>query len=216
MSGKFAILLDAGFVKRKLGSQASPTTAQQVVEFTQKIVNRPELQGCHLHRIYYYDAEPLAGTKPVPLTGPRGENELYDFSNTPLYHSNIALLDELKKQPYFAVRLGEVNFRGWLVKPQKLRPGGTQTNLNVEASDLIPNVQQKGVDMRIGLDIAALSLKEHVDVVVLVTGDSDFVPALKFARREGVQTFLYTLGHKVRPEVFAHTDICIEEGLESL
>lgn len=216
MPRKFALLLDAGFVKRKLGSKDNPTTAQQVIDFTKKIINRPELDGYHLHRIYYYDAEPMASTKAKPLTGPKGEWELYDFSNTPLYHSNMALLEELKRQPYFAIRLGEVNFRGWLVRPQRLKPGGSQTSINVEASDLIPNIQQKGVDMRIGLDIAALTLKTHVDVIALVTGDSDFIPALKFARREGMQTFLYSLGHSIRPEVYGHTDICIEESLDDL
>ena len=39
--------------------------------------------------------------------------------------------------------------------------------------------------MRVGLDIASLTLKKQVEVIVLVTGDSDFVPAMKFARREG-------------------------------
>jgi uncharacterized LabA/DUF88 family protein len=39
--------------------------------------------------------------------------------------------------------------------------------------------------MRIGLDIASMTLKHQVDTLVLVTGDSDFVPAAKLARREG-------------------------------
>jgi uncharacterized LabA/DUF88 family protein len=50
-----------------------------------------------------------------------------------------------------------------------------------------PNIRQKGVDMRIGLDIASLTLKKQVQVIVLVTADSDFIPAMKFARREGAQ-----------------------------
>ena len=50
--------------------------------------------------------------------------------------------------------------------------------------------------MRVGLDIASLTLKKQVDVIVLVTGDSDFVPAMKFARCEGAQLFLVTLGHE--------------------
>lgn len=37
---------------------------------------------------------------------------------------------------------------------------------------------------RATLDIAAIILKGHADVFVLVAGDSDFVPAMKFARRE--------------------------------
>ncbi len=30
-------------------------------------------------------------------------------------------------------------------------------------------------------------MKRHANVIVLVAGDSDFVPAMKFARREGAQ-----------------------------
>jgi len=40
--------------------------------------------------------------------------------------------------------------------------------------------------MRIGLDIASLAYKRQVNQVVLISGDSDFVPAAKLARREGI------------------------------
>ena len=51
--------------------------------------------------------------------------------------------------------------------------------MTIAAADLVPNIQQKGVDMRLGLDIAALTLKAHVGAIVLVAGDSDFVPAIE-------------------------------------
>ncbi|MEJ1967108.1 MAG: NYN domain-containing protein [Rhizomicrobium sp.] len=69
---------------------------------------------------------------------------------------------------------------------------GEQANKNLQAhprvpvaNDFVPNIQQKGVDLRIGLDIARLALREMVNIIVVVTGDSDLVPAFKFARREG-------------------------------
>ena len=64
--------------------------------------------------------------------------------------------------------------------------------------------------MRVGLDIASLTLKKQVEVIVLVTGDSDFVPAMKFARREGAQLFLVTLGHKVVDEMREHADLVLD------
>ena len=79
--------------------------------------------------------------------------------------------------------------------------------MTLTAPDLEPNIQQKGVDMRLGLDIAAITLKGHADVFVLVAGDSDFVPAMKFARREGAQLFLVTLGHAVRVDMLEHSDL---------
>ena len=82
--------------------------------------------------------------------------------------------------------------------------------MSVTSDNLVPNVHQKGVDMRVGLDIASLTLKKQVEVIVLVTGDSDFVPAMKFARREGAQLFLVTLGHKVVDEMREHADLVLD------
>lgn len=69
--------------------------------------------------------------------------------------------------------------------------------------------------MRIGLDIASLTLKKQASIIVLVTGDSDFIPAMKFARREGAQLVLVTLGHGVREEVYQHADIVITDDAQS-
>ena len=80
----------------------------------------------------------------------------------------------------------------------------------ITSESLIPNVHQKGVDMRVGLDIASLTLKRQVEVIVLVTGDSDFVPAMKFARREGAQLYLVTLGHNVVEAMREHADLLLD------
>ncbi|HRP94839.1 MAG TPA: NYN domain-containing protein [Rhodocyclaceae bacterium] len=71
-------------------------------------------------------------------------------------------------------------------------------------------LRQKGVDMRIGLDIASLTLKKQADTIVLVAGDSDFVPAAKLARREGMEFILDPLWQKVNADLFEHID-----GLQS-
>ena len=64
--------------------------------------------------------------------------------------------------------------------------------------------------MRIGMDIAALTLKKQVQAIVLVSGDGDFVPAMKFARREGVNLFLAPLGQRVKPSMLEHSDLLLE------
>ena len=53
--------------------------------------------------------------------------------------------------------------------------------------------------MRVGLDIASIATKRLATQIVLVAGDSDFVPAAKFARREGVDFILDPMWQKVRP-----------------
>ena len=60
--------------------------------------------------------------------------------------------------------------------------------------------------MRIGLDIASITLKRQADVIILVAGDSDFVPAAKLARREGLQFVLDPLWQQVSRDLFEHID----------
>lgn len=61
---------------------------------------------------------------------------------------------------------------------------------DINADDVYYELRQKGIDMKIGVDIASLSLKGFVDKIVLISGDSDFVPAAKLARREGIDFVL--------------------------
>lgn len=60
--------------------------------------------------------------------------------------------------------------------------------------------------MRIGLDMASMTLKRQVDTIILVTGDSDFIPAAKLARREGAELILDSMGQKVSAELREHVD----------
>jgi uncharacterized LabA/DUF88 family protein len=77
----------------------------------------------------------------------------------------------------------------------------------VTAQDFVPDMGQKGVDIRIGLDIARIAVKHMVDIIVLVTGD--FVPVMKFARTEGIKVYLEPMGHGIRPELKAHADFVL-------
>lgn len=60
--------------------------------------------------------------------------------------------------------------------------------------------------MRIGLDIAALAYKRLVDKIVLISGDSDFVPAAKLARKEGIHFVLDPMGNAIREDLQEHID----------
>lgn len=203
-------MIDAGFLRAKLGTKDKPIDAEVIKSFVKKINSRAELEGMILHRVYYYDAEPLTGIQKHPISG-----EKIDFSETDVSKRNKIMLDELKKTPFFAVRLGETNFRGWKVDPWALKSSDTKT-ASINSYNVKPNVQQKGVDMRIALDMSSMSLKKQADVYALITGDSDFVPIIKFARKEGRQIFLYTLGHGVKQTMYEHSDLLISEGIDKL
>ena len=57
-----------------------------------------------------------------------------------------------------------------------------------------------------GLDIASLAYKDQINQLVLISGDSDFVPAAKLARREGIDFVLDPMWSAIRPDLHEHID----------
>lgn len=84
---------------------------------------------------------------------------------------------------------------------------------SLQSGDVALGLRQKGVDMRIAIDIASLTLKKQVKTIVLVAGDSDFVPAAKLARREGIEFILDPLWQNVNDDLFEHID-ALQSGLK--
>ena len=60
--------------------------------------------------------------------------------------------------------------------------------------------------MRIGLDIASVAYKKQAQRIVLISGDSDFVPAAKLARREGMEFILDPMWAPIKPDLQEHID----------
>lgn len=219
MPGRFAVLLDGGFVRRKLGrrkrasgasgvgvlresEQAFPT-AEDVLGYVAQLAAHPRLAGLELLRIYFYDAPPLGGTERVPIS-----RKPYDFKAHPTSALNKRLQDTLAQSPDVALRRGELAFRGWRVRREVLAELERAPRL-LQGEDFVPEIEQKGVDLRLGLDMAVLAIKRIVDVAVLVTGDADLVPAMKLARREGLRVYLDPMGNPVRPSLTEHADFVL-------
>ncbi len=203
----YAILIDGGFVKYTLKRRrADPPIDEKLVgAFVASIGELSQLASHRLHRVYFYDAKPL--TKKVT----RPDGAVIDFAASKAHAISMQQHQTFSRLPYVAMRFGELSDRGWKVPERILRKRKHAENMTVQTSDLEPNVQQKGVDMRIGLDIAILTIKRQVAVVVLVTGDSDLVPAMKLARREGAQLILITLGQKLKEAMYDHADVVVED-----
>lgn len=201
MPERVAILLDGGFVKKKLQERNHHfPTVPEITTLCTNIMTKTRLVGADLFRVYYYDAPPFDGKSANPISGTK-----LNFSTTPQAQQNRALIDALELEPDFAVRRGVILQAGWKVGRMAMKSLAKKSR-PLEASDLVPDMMQKGVDIRIGLDMAWISLKRIVDILVLVTGDSDFVPVMKFARREGLKIYLECLGHPVKRELKAHAD----------
>ncbi len=123
------------------------------------------------------------------------------FAQKPLY-------DQLVVRPHFAQRMGDVHVspRQWRIRPHVARTLIAAPRALADV-DFELDLSRKSVDMRLGIDMVRLALRGLVRTVIVVTGDSDFVPAFKFVRREGLKVILEPMGHNVRPELRHHADI---------
>lgn len=163
----------------------------------------------YLYRIFFYDCPPFGGKAHNPITG-----SAVDFSKTDVYKFRVGLYKELMKKRKIALRRGRLGItRGWILKPTKTKALLSQKLAvdDLDEKDVFYDMTQKGVDMRIGLDIASLAYKHLVDKIILVSGDADFVPAAKLARREGIDFVLDPMWQRIGDDLFEHID-----GLQSV
>ncbi len=162
-------------------------------------------EGDYLYRIFYYDTKPLEMKGHNPIT-----KKAVDFSKTEVAREQKSLFDSIRSTPNMALRLGETVWHGraWTLRWEKLKRiiNGEMQIHELQESDIQPTIVQKGVDMRIGLDVALIAIKNLADLMVIITGDADVVPALKLARKEGMQVLLDPLGRKVSSSLAEHVD----------
>lgn len=207
MADRVAILLDGGFVTKKLSAQLGRfPNATDVRALIDRVLAEPCLASRELLRVYYYDAPPITDSIRHPIDG-----RPHDFAASRAYARNLALQRDLAHLQDFALRQGELVFKGWRLRPPAL-DDLLRSPRALRRDDVVPELEQKGVDLRIGLDVASLAVRRIVDTIVLMSGDSDFVPALKFARREGVRVILDALGHGIRAALFEHADLVIDSS----
>lgn len=213
---KTAILVDGGFfIKRYrslVGNNPPAKVAKDLHEICLQHVNpkngnkkkNNNNPPSTLYRILFYDCAPIDKKVHNPVTG-----RSYDFSKSSEYLFRHAFHQELKKLRKVALRLGRLAGQGgWLIKPKQTKQllnGKIKVN-DLQENDVVYEVRQKGVDMKIGLDIASLSYKKLVGQIVLIAGDSDFVPAAKLARREGIDFILDPMWNQVNPDLHEHID----------
>lgn len=135
------------------------------------------------------------------------------LSKTPEFAWMNEFLKELKHHRKFALRMGRISDTQ-VHYSLKHEPTKKLLRGDIEVSDILPddlelNLEQKGVDMRIGIDISSLAFKHQVNQIILVSGDSDFVPGAKQARREGIDFILDPMRSTIKDDLFEHIDgIC--------
>lgn len=205
---KTAILVDGGFYRKRAmmiwGDKSSKERADELNNYCWRHLDEKD-QKHDLYRIFYYDCHPME----KKLYHPFKKCQI-DFSKTDVYTWTELFFEELKKKRKFALRMGSLSEAQahYSIRPDIVKKlcNGKVTFDELTERDFMLNVDQKGVDMKIGIDIASMAYKRQVEKIVLIAGDSDFVPAAKLARREGIDFVLDPMGAPIKPELFEHID----------
>lgn len=200
-----AILVDGGFYQKRaqfLWHDATPEErANELCAYCKKHIHPHD----HLYRIFYYDCPPSDKKVFHPLT-----QQQVDLGRSDMYRWMTAFQKEMKKKRKVALRLGRLldTDLHYALKPQTVKKicSGRLQPQELKESDFILNIVQKGVDMKIGVDIASMAYKKQVNKMILIAGDSDFVPAAKLARREGIDFILDPMGSGIHEELSEHID----------
>lgn len=156
------------------------------------------------YRIFFYDCSPLTKRMHWPLSG-----KSVEWGKTVEARFRLDLHTEVRKLRKVALRLGRLNDTSkWrLSERATARLIQSPTDFVPGDEDFEVDTKQKGVDMRLGLDVASLAFKRQVDQIVIVAADADFVPAAKLARREGIDVILDRMGDpRAAQDLIEHVD----------
>lgn len=203
-----AILIDGGFFLsryRVIYEDGRNHTPEQVVENLMKMaLSHAFRHHGSPYRIFFYDCKPFSKKLHNPLT-----KKAVDFAKTEVAEHRNRIHFLLKKERKVALRFGELkDGDGWAINRHVLKDllSGKKDFKDLTASEIYYDFSQKGVDMKIGLDVASLAYKKLVKRIILVSGDSDFVPAAKLARREGIDFILDPLWSNIHDDLYEHID----------
>ncbi len=205
---KTAILIDGGFYRKRAkyytGYKTPKERADELCDYCHHLL-WDDSENRKLYRIFYYDCPPVSKNVYNPIT-----KKSVNLEQSKDYSWTLSFFSELKKRRKIALRLGRLSEEQVVYNLKyeafKKLTNGTPTIEQLTENDVCMNLEQKGVDMRIGVDISSLAFKRQVDQIILVSGDSDFVPAAKQARREGIDFLLSPMGNHIKSDLNEHID----------
>jgi uncharacterized LabA/DUF88 family protein len=205
-----AVLVDAAFFlrrARRIFGEAQPeATARRLHKIALDHLNDDHGRRiARLYRIFVYDAPPANWRGHTPVS-----KAAINIGDTEMATWRRGFHEKLRGMRKVALRMGEVpaNHVQWQLKPgvlKELTQGSRKWEALVD-DDFQLDLRQKGVDMRLGLDIASLAYQHQVNQIVLISGDADFVPAAKLARRQGIDFILDPMWATIRRDLFEHID----------
>lgn len=185
MKKKVAIFIDWDNFRQELEAVTKKTNTKnfnynnkkELLSSIKYFVNDSEEE---LYRIFIYTAPPLSqsdieeelkrrNTSEETINNVKQKYNENKSKYDSIYNRARKFIDTISLEEYIALRKG-------VLKISNVCEDGTIT------------INQKQVDMLIGLDIAQLSYENRVDKIILLSKNTDIKPAIKVARINGIHT----------------------------
>jgi uncharacterized LabA/DUF88 family protein len=90
------------------------------------------------------------------------------------YEEQLKFFDRMRRIPYMEVKLGRLVYRNWPQEP----------------------AYEKGIDVRLAVDMITHAHRGNYDVAILVSGDNDFADALQAVKDEGKRVEVALFGRE--------------------
>lgn len=199
---KIALLIDGEWFRRALQNNLAIAITADVIYRNAMAVKQPDEE---VFRLFFYDSVPHERKEKNPIS-----KKTIDYA---VSSGNIArkrFFKEMGQKELVALRRGYVRPRGWTLSRNYVKAAmkSAAPIAPPKDTDIGLSFEQKGVDMRIGIDVATLSIRKQVERIILFSGDCDMIPAMKLARRQGVQVVVVEVsGRRLAPELIEDSDI---------
>jgi len=165
-SDRVAIFIDGGYIRALLKKYYG----SRKIDFLK--LSEELCGGCERFRTYYYMAPPYQSQ---PSTDDENRRKA-DYDK---------FTESLKRLPRFMIR------EGYLQKthlPQCIQCGLVQTPKCSQCNVDLPvrKFEQKGVDVRLSIDLTQLSASKRIERAIVLSADGDFAPAISQAKENNI------------------------------
>lgn len=206
-----AILVDGPFFVRRI-RQIFPSSIHHDARMMADLVwrlsaahlferNQPKR---HLFRIFFYDT-PVSDEKVVlPVS-----KKAIELSATKEGIFREAFQRQLQRKRKLAVKFGaDAEIDRWKLTEDAQADliGGKMTHEDLQDQDFVPDSIARGIELRMGVDLATLAYKRQVQQVVLITGDGAFASAADLLRHEGIDVVLDPMWQSISEDLFSYID----------
>ncbi len=206
-----AILVDGPFFIRRI-RQIFPSSVHHDAKVMADLVwrlsaahlferNQPKR---HLFRIYFYDTPVFTQRVTLPVS-----RQSIDLAKSKEGQFRAAFQRQLQRKRKLAVKLGETrDADSWKLNEDALADLlGKKISVDELADeDFTPDSHPKGIELRMGVDLASLAYKRQVQQVVLLTGDGAFSSAAELLRHEGIDVVLDPMWQNIPEDLFSFID----------